>query len=112
MGRYIWRIARAAAVALLLFGGTILRLYTDWLWFKDVGFAAVFSRTLGLKLILFGVSAVAFFIIVYSNLRLARKIAPPPTSSTWRKTPWSRRMSDISLWLQPNPLLGFPVVSH
>ncbi|MDO8588151.1 MAG: UPF0182 family protein [Armatimonadota bacterium] len=79
MGRYFWKIVLAVAVVLFLFGGTLLRLYTDWLWFQDVGFAAIFSRTLWIKLALFLASAAAFFVIVFTNLRLARRIAPFPT---------------------------------
>jgi uncharacterized protein len=77
--RYLGWIIAGLILILLLFGGTLLRLVTDWMWFSSVGYSMIFGKMLRLKLSIFFISAGAFFIIVYSNLALARKIAPLPT---------------------------------
>src|SRR5512145_1568833 len=51
------------ALLLLLFVpalvSALVELYTDWLWFREVGFEGVFARTLGAKL---GVGAAGFVV--------------------------------------------------
>jgi uncharacterized membrane protein (UPF0182 family) len=56
----------------LLFGGSALvELYTDWLWFGEVGFRGVFLRILGTKLAL-GLAAFAVTLaLLWANLELA-----------------------------------------
>ena len=79
MRKYFWPIVVIVAALLLLFGGALVGLWTDWLWFKDLGFATVFSTIIWTRVkigLLFGV---LFFAIIYSNLWYARKIAPPPS---------------------------------
>lgn len=51
-------------------------LYTDWLWFQEVGYSGVFTTTIVAKSILFCVAALAFFTLFYSNARYARRLAP------------------------------------
>ena len=62
----------------LFFGVTFLgegvSLYTDWLWFQEVGFTQVFTTTLTLKLVLGLVFGLFFFILVYFNVRLAARV--------------------------------------
>ncbi len=75
--RYFWPVIVVVIALLLLFGGGIVTLYTDWLWFKDLGFERVFTTRLLTQLkvgLLFGV---VFFAIIYGNLWYARRIAPP-----------------------------------
>ena len=79
MRRYLWQIIAIVVFIMLLFGGTIVRLYTDWIWFKDVGYVSIFGRILAARLALFFFTAAAFFAVIYLNLRIARKIAPLPT---------------------------------
>lgn len=67
----------AVIVIIVIAAFALLPLYTNWIWFKDLGYSAIFSRLLYTKLILFLVSAAAFFAIVSINLVIARKIAPP-----------------------------------
>lgn len=52
-------------------------LYTDWLWFQEVGYTGVFLTVLTLRGWLFlGVGA-AVFLFLYLNLSLAARTAPP-----------------------------------
>lgn len=79
MRKYFWPIVVIVGALLLLFGSAFVGLWTDWLWFKDLGFATIFSTILWTRVkigILFGV---LFFAIIYSNLWYARRIAPPPS---------------------------------
>ncbi|MBI2844213.1 MAG: UPF0182 family protein [Armatimonadetes bacterium] len=63
----------------IIFGSTIVRLYTDWLWFDDLGYTSIFSKMIWARISL-GLSLGAlFFVIVYTNLLIARRLAPPPT---------------------------------
>ena len=79
MRKYLWSIVIAVVVLLIIFGGAIVGLYSDWLWFKDLGYGVVFSKMLVTRIevgLLFGL---LFFVIIYSNLWYARRIAPPPS---------------------------------
>jgi uncharacterized membrane protein (UPF0182 family) len=52
-------------------------LYTDWLWFKEVGFTQVFTTRLAVAGWLFiGLGAVVF-VFLFANLSLAARTAPP-----------------------------------
>ena len=66
-------ILAVLVVAYLLF----VSFYTDWLWFKEVGFTSVFTRQIGVRIGLF----VGFFLItaaaVVLNGWLAYRLQPP-----------------------------------
>ncbi len=71
------RIAFAVAVSLLvLFGGLLVNYYTDWLWFKDLGYAPVFVKILLTKIVMFLLGAGVFFGIFYLNVMLTRRLRP------------------------------------
>jgi uncharacterized membrane protein (UPF0182 family) len=75
--RYIGPILVAVLALLVIFGGALVTIYTDYLWFKDLGYQQVFTTRLLTQLkvgILFGL---LFFAIIYGNLWYARRIAPP-----------------------------------
>lgn len=62
-------------VAALLFFllPSLARIYTDWLWFGEVGYEQVFLKSLGTR---FGLGAVVFSIalaVLYANIRLAQR---------------------------------------
>ncbi|MCS6776373.1 MAG: UPF0182 family protein [Chloroherpetonaceae bacterium] len=65
----------------LLFGGFLLiqnlvPLYTDWLWFREVGYPQVFGVTVVTKTALYLLFGGLFFAIFYGNLYAARRLAP------------------------------------
>ena len=68
------------AIALLFFvvffGNRVATLYTDWLWFGEVGQRGVFARIYGARIFLFSVFGAASFFLAYFNLHLANRFAP------------------------------------
>lgn len=75
--RYIGPIIVAIFALLILFGSGLVALYTDWLWFKDLGFERVFTTRLLTQIEVGLVFGILFFAIIYGNLWYARRIAPP-----------------------------------
>jgi len=73
-------MARSPLLVLLLLlfvvlplGSQALALYTDWLWFQEVGFAPVFTTILGTKSLLGLAAALGTFALLYANLRLTAR---------------------------------------
>jgi len=61
----------------ILFGGMVVipwlaSFFTDWLWFKEIGFQTVFATSLVWRIALFVVGAALAFAYFYGNVRLAR----------------------------------------
>jgi len=54
----------------------VLGLYVEWLWFGDIDLRVVFWTTFWSRLVVGIVFAVAFFLIVWGNVELARRLAP------------------------------------
>lgn len=73
-----WRLAivGAALFVLFLLVHNGVPLYTDWLWFGEVGRRDVFGTTILAKTELFFTFGLLFFAIFYGNLRLAQRLAP------------------------------------
>ena len=65
------------ALLVLAAGGQAVPLYTDWLWFKEVGFTQVFTTRLTLGSWLFMGLGAAVFVFLFANLSLAARTAPP-----------------------------------
>ncbi|MGH7390910.1 MAG: UPF0182 family protein [Candidatus Rokuibacteriota bacterium] len=64
-------------LALVVLGlvGQLVPLYTDWLWFQEVGYAQVFLTTLSFRGGLFTAMAVAVLVFLYVNLAFATRTA-------------------------------------
>ncbi len=60
-----------AVLVLVVFLGQALSLFTDWLWFQEVGFTQIFTTTLTLKVTLALVFGGLFSLLVYFNIKLA-----------------------------------------
>ncbi len=71
-----WLVLALAVVALSSTAGQVLALYTDWLWFREVQFTSVFATVLRTQVLLGMVTGAAFFLILYGNVTLARRLAP------------------------------------
>jgi uncharacterized membrane protein (UPF0182 family) len=70
----LWLIALVIVLGVV---GQLIPLYTDWLWFQEVGFARVFTTLLTLRgWLVIGVAA-AVFAYLFLNLSLAVRTAPP-----------------------------------
>ncbi len=63
---------------LAVIGPSLATLYTDWLWFGEMGYQSVFWTSVGTRLML-GIGAAAFsFLFLYVNIRLAlRQVVEP-----------------------------------
>src|SRR5438132_1246443 len=55
----------------------LVPLYTDWLWFQEVGYTAVFTTTLALRGALFTGLALSVLVFLYVNLTFAARTAAP-----------------------------------
>src|SRR5690349_3076841 len=47
--------------------------YTDWLWFRELGYEGVFVRTLNAQTAVFGGTFAAVYLFLFLNLRFARR---------------------------------------
>jgi uncharacterized membrane protein (UPF0182 family) len=65
------------ALVVLAAGGQAVPFYTDWLWFREVGFTQVFTTRLALGGWLFIGLGAAVFVFLFANLSLAARTAPP-----------------------------------
>jgi uncharacterized protein len=71
--------------SLLLLGVLLLFLlpstvtyYTDWLWFRQLGYPGVFLRTLNAQALVFTLTFASVFIFMFLNLRIARSTLDRP----------------------------------
>jgi uncharacterized protein len=71
-----WVILAIVTLALLSTAGQIVSFYTDWLWFHEVRFTSVFVTVLQTQVLLGLLTGTAFFLILYGNVSLARRLAP------------------------------------
>jgi hypothetical protein len=62
---------------LLSLVGQAVPLYTDWLWFQEVGFTTVFTTRLTVSGWLFLGLGAAVFVFLFVNLSVAARTAPP-----------------------------------
>jgi hypothetical protein len=76
MRKGLWIGIGVVVLLLLIFGGALDTLYTDMLWFREVGYISVFRTQIVSQIELGLLGFVVFFLIVYSNLWLARHYAP------------------------------------
>ncbi len=76
------RLGRLIIVAAILFIAVLalVRPWTEWIWFSNLGYGVVFANILLARLKLVAVFGGGFLLIVGLNLRLAWRIAPPPQS--------------------------------
>ena len=66
-----WRFLFAFLFVASVFSWQIISLITDWLWFQEVGYTAVFSVSLLAKLQTGALFAVSFFFLLAANLFIA-----------------------------------------
>jgi uncharacterized protein len=69
-------IAAVLLVVLLLSLRGLARVYTDYLWFQDVGFSRTWRSLIGAKLVPAVIFSVLFFALMLVNLIVADRIAP------------------------------------
>jgi len=64
-------------LVVLIVVGQAVPLYTDWLWFQEVGFTTVFTTRLAVSGQLFLGLGLAVFVFLFVNLSVAARTAPP-----------------------------------
>jgi uncharacterized membrane protein (UPF0182 family) len=77
----------AALIALIVIVAVGAGVWTDWLWFRSVGYTSVFGTTYGVKWALFGIAAVFMMAVIGVNIRLAYRLRPPQLPVTPRPAP-------------------------
>ncbi|MDD4876300.1 MAG: UPF0182 family protein, partial [Dehalococcoidales bacterium] len=72
-------------------------IYTEWLWFNNLGYSSVYTNILKTKIIIFFAAAIIFCILFLGNLMLATRLAPKSKPNIW---PWSimRQLQWVSKW--------------
>jgi uncharacterized protein len=70
----LWLAVAVFVVGLL---APAVPLYTDWLWFQEVGYAPVFLAILSLRSTLVIGVGLGVFVVLYANLAFAARTAPP-----------------------------------
>ena len=85
----------AILIFLFVFGSSLLGFYTEWLWFKSLGYASVFLRLLNYKFMLALVLGLSSGILFYLNGRLLFRLArqTPPAGPV-------RFPLNVPLWLE------------
>ena len=71
-----WLIVLVAA--LLLAVPSVAVFYTDWLWFKEVGFESLFLRRMNAQALIFAIAFFGVFLVLFVNLRYARRALNRP----------------------------------
>jgi uncharacterized membrane protein (UPF0182 family) len=65
-----------ALFVLISFSTSLVNLYTDWLWFAQVGYASVFTGILLLQIKIGCITGFIFFIFLYANMSIAKRMKP------------------------------------
>jgi uncharacterized protein len=68
-------LAGLIALIVIVFVGA--GVWTDWLWFRSVGYTSVFGTTYGVKWALFAIAAAFMMAVIGVNIRLAYRLRPP-----------------------------------
>ena len=101
-----WALILVAFIALLL-SGNLVSLYTDWLWFIEIGHLPVLITGLTAEIKLGLAFGVLFFIVLYLNLLVAHR---QPVGNRWPRPP---EWVDLAVRTQIDPQIarGIPVLS-
>lgn len=81
------KINLALIIAVLLFFTMGIGIYTDWLWFKAVGYSSVFVKIISTKVLIALAVGIAFFIFAYVNAKIANKPYYVASSEEGEDTP-------------------------
>ena len=97
--------ALAVAALVLVLGGVFVSLYTDLLWFREVGFTEVFSTVLRTRLLLFVGFGLLMAVIVGANLAVAYRVRPPFRPMSLEQQNLERYRMGVEPFLVPLMLL-------
>lgn len=71
-------IVLGAAVLLVIFMSIWLSIYSDLLWFRNLGYSSVYWITLRTKILAFFLFSLLFFFITWANVKAAYRLSPKP----------------------------------
>jgi uncharacterized membrane protein (UPF0182 family) len=71
-----WIIPLVGLVALWVLGSVGATIYTDWLWFDNLGYRSVYTTILGTRIGLFVLGALVFLAVFTINVVLAERFSP------------------------------------
>ena len=74
--KWIVGIIIIVLVVLILSASWLSTFYTDYLWYKEVGYTSVFWKRIVTQIWLFFAFGLLFFILLYGNVWLARRFTP------------------------------------
>ena len=97
--------ALAVAALVLVLGGVFVSLYTDLLWFREVGFGTVFTTVLRTRLLLFLGFGLLMAVIVGANLAVAYRVRPPFRPMSLEQQNLERYRMGVEPFLVPLTLL-------
>ncbi|MCS7263807.1 MAG: UPF0182 family protein [Armatimonadetes bacterium] len=95
MRRFVW-FALIALAVLFLFAKQVAQVYTDWLWFKELGYTGVFWLRILAKVLVGFVVGAFFALLIGVNLVIAQKFI---TWRRWRHLPLSW-LGQVLLWME------------
>lgn len=75
----IWWVVAGAIFLIFIALHNLIPVYTDWLWFREVGYTQVFTTTLIAKTALYLVFGFLFFVLFFGNVWAAIRMAPEAT---------------------------------
>ena len=84
MGRMLQQRSRLLRPTIILVGLSVVFLpsaaafYTDWLWFKEVGFEAIFARRIRTSFLTGGVVFAVAFAVLWTNALVALSVLTQP----------------------------------
>jgi uncharacterized membrane protein (UPF0182 family) len=98
----------AGLVALIIVVSVVAGVWTDYLWFRSVGYTSVFGTTYGTKWLLFLVTAIFMAAVVGANAWIAYRLRPPfrPSAADQQSLEGYRTVVDPHRKLVLGVLLG------
>src|SRR3954454_23611200 len=100
-----WVVALAVLLlALLLVVPSAAIYYTDWLWYREVGYEGLFLRGLNAQGAVFAATFVSVFAFLYINFRIARGTLRRPhivLGRTQDGRPLTFEGAQITAWTRP-----------
>lgn len=98
-----WIVIAAALVGLWVLASVATNIYTDYLWFQEVGYVSVFLRIISARVGLFVIGALLFVGLLLANVYLARRFSPDKDDAV----PLPNVPADAVVWLRH--LLGLGI---
>jgi len=94
-----WLLIIGGIVSIFIVLAVWKSIYTEWLWFKSLGFESVYTTILTTKVWLFFGGSIAFLLLLLPNLLLARRLSPATTATGFlgQGLIAARRILDLSM---------------